>query len=47
MLNYLHANPVKAGIAKELRDYKVSSFGVYHDETGSSALQVTRPCLIT
>ena len=45
-LNYVHANPVKAGIAKELCDYKFSSFGVYH-ETGSSVLQITRPSLIT
>jgi len=33
-LNYIHNNPVKAGLIKELEDYKFSSFSNYYSDDG-------------
>jgi len=39
VLNYLHANPVRAGLTGEMGAYKFSSYGHYH-ESGKSLLQL-------
>ncbi|MDX6611489.1 MAG: hypothetical protein QOD75_675 [Blastocatellia bacterium] len=32
-INYIHANPVKAGLVKSTKDYRWSSFSAYYSET--------------
>ena len=32
-INYIHANPVKAGLAKSARDYPWSSFKAFYEGT--------------
>ena len=32
-INYIHANPVKAGIVKSAKDYRWSSFHSYYSQT--------------
>jgi len=40
--NYIHANPVKAGLSKSARDYPWSSFRAFYGEESDPLLQVDK-----
>jgi hypothetical protein len=41
-INYIHANPVKAGFSKSAKDYPWSSFRAFYGEEPDPLLQVDK-----